>query len=334
MIVRVNRPGLLTSVQDAGRYGFQKHGVIVSGAMDPLAHRVANLLVGNDETAATLEMTLKGATLEFQEDALISICGGDLSPSVGGVAVPLWKPVFLRKGSVLDFGQCRTGTRAYLAIAGGWNTPAIMNSRSTYLRAGIGGFEGRALRAGDELIAGEPSGLGSRIFKRLSNQSESAAFVATEWGVAKEMLPFYSTEPTVRAMRGNQYDWFTEESGKAFFTEPYRVTPQSDRMGYRMDGPKLELTEQIELISEAVAFGTVQVPSEGKPIVLLADRQTTGGYPKIAQIATVDLPLMAQTKPGDIIRFAEISREEAEWLLLVRESEIRQLKMGILLKDA
>lgn len=334
MTVRVIRPGLLTSVQDAGRYGFQKHGVIVSGVMDPLAHRLANMLVGNEELAATLEMTLRGPTLEFQEDALISICGGDLSPTVAGVSVPLWKPIFLRKGSVLDFGQCRTGTRAYLAIAGGWNVPLVMNSRSTYLRAGIGGHEGRALRTGDELQAGDLSGLGGRIAKRLSIQSGGTSFVASEWGVAKEMLPSYSSEPLIRVMRGNQYEWFTAESHNAFFSEPYRVTPQSDRMGYRLDGPKLELTEQIELISEAVAFGTVQVPAEGNPIVLLADRQTTGGYPKIAQIATVDLPLMAQTKPGDSIRFAEISREEAEWLWMLRESEIRQLKMGILLKNA
>jgi antagonist of KipI len=332
MTVRVIRPGLLTSVQDAGRYGFQKHGVIVSGAMDPFAQRIANLLVGNEGTVATLEMTLKGPTLEFQEDALISLCGGNLSPTVGGVSVPLWKPIYMKKGSVLDFGHCRSGTRAYLAIAGGWSVPTVMDSRSTYLRAGIGGYLGRGLQAGDELADGEPTRLGVLIANRLSNQSDVTAFAAADWGVTHELIPSYSGEPTIRAMRGNQFDWFTAESRHSFFTEPYRVTPQSDRMGYRLDGPLLELTEQTELISEAVAFGTVQVPSEGKPIVLLADRQTTGGYPKIAQIATVDLPLMAQTKPGDFIRFTEISREEAEWLLLVRESEIRQLKTGIMLK--
>lgn len=334
MTVRVIRPGLLTSVQDAGRYGFQKHGVIVSGVMDPLAHRIANMLVGNEETQATLEMTLKGATLEFQEDALISICGGDLSPSVEGTPVPLWKPIFLKKGSVLDFGPCRTGIRAYLAIAGGWDVPLVMNSRSTYLRAGIGGFQGRALKAGDELSFGARTQLGEEMMKRLSSQSAQASFIVPEWGVAQEMVPNYTSAPVIRAIRGNQYDWFTKESQIAFFSEPYKVTPQSDRMGYRLDGPMLELTEQMELISEAVAFGSIQVPAEGKPIVLLADRQTTGGYPKIAQIATVDLPLIAQTKPGDTIRYTEISREDAEWLLLVRENQIRQLKTGILVKNA
>lgn len=332
MTIRVIRPGMLTSVQDAGRYGFQKYGVIVSGAMDPFAHRIANLLVGNTETDATLEMTLKGPTLEFREDALISICGGDLSPSVEGVPVPLWRPVFLRKGSVLAFGHCRSGTRAYLAVAGGWSVPPVMDSRSTYLRAGIGGYQGRGLQAGDELACGEPTPLGGRIAKRLMAQLTAAPFAAADWGVAQELLPGYSPQPTIRAMRGNQSAWFTADSVTRFFAEPFRITPQSDRMGYRLDGPTLELTEQTELLSEAVAFGTVQVPSEGKPIVLLADRQTTGGYPKIAQIAAVDLPLIAQTKPGDTIHFTEISREEAEWLLLVREHEIRQLQTGISLK--
>lgn len=334
MTVRVIRPGLLTSVQDAGRYGFQKHGVIVSGVMDPLAHRIANLLVGNEEAEATLEMTLKGPILEFLEDALISICGGDLSPSVEGTPVPMWKPIFLKKGSVLDFGPCRTGIRAYLAIAGGWDVPLVMNSRSTYLRAGIGGFEGRALKAGDELSAGARTLLGKEMMKRLSGQSAQAAFTAAEWGVAQEMVPNYTSAPVIRAIRGNQYDWFTQESQIAFYSQPYKVTPQSDRMGYRLEGPILELTEPMELISEAVAFGSIQVPAEGKPIVLLADRQTTGGYPKIAQIATIDLPLIAQTKPGDTIRFTEISREEAEWLLLDRENQIRQLKTGIWVKNA
>lgn len=334
MTVRVIRPGLLTSVQDAGRYGFQKHGVIVSGVMDPLAHRIANLLVGNEEAEATLEMTLKGPILEFLEDVLISICGGDLSPSVEGTPVPMWKPIFLKKGSVLDFGPCRTGIRAYLAIAGGWDVPLVMNSRSTYLRAGIGGFEGRALKSGDELSAGARTLLGKEMMKRLSGQSAQAAFTAAEWGVAQEMVPNYTSAPVIRAIRGNQYDWFTQESQIAFYSQPYKVTPQSDRMGYRLEGPILELTEPMELISEAVAFGSIQVPAEGKPIVLLADRQTTGGYPKIAQIATIDLPLIAQTKPGDTIRFTEISREEAEWLLLDRENQIRQLKTGIWVKNA
>jgi antagonist of KipI len=334
MSVRVIKSGLLTSVQDLGRYGYQKHGVIVSGAMDPFAHRIANLLVGNDENEPTLEMTLLGPTLGFDADTLIAICGADLSPSVGKVPVPLWKPVLIKKGETLRFGGSRFGTRAYLAVAGGFPLPEVMGSRSTYLRAELGGFCGRALREGDELPIGAPSEQARLLTGQLQSYAGEHPFAAAEWGVAPELLPAYREQPVIRAIQGNQFDRFSPESREAFFTRPFRVTPQSDRMGYRLDGPSLTLAEPFELISEAVAFGTVQVPAEGKPIVLLADRQTTGGYPKIAQIATVDLPVMAQTKPGDTLRFREISREEAELLYLEQESHIRQLKLGILLKQA
>jgi antagonist of KipI len=334
MTMRVIRPGLLTTVQDTGRYGYQKHGVIVSGAMDPFAHRAANLLVGNRDSDATLEMTLIGAALEFTEDALIAICGADLSPTIDGVPVPLWKPVWVKKGTVLESGGCRFGARSYLAVAGGIQVPVVMNSRSTYLRAGIGGHEGRPLRAGDVLKSGPLPEQSALMIRHLRTHAEEGAFVPAEWGIGPELLPMYESQPVIRAIRGSQWDWFAADSQEAFFSQPFRVTPQSDRMGYRLEGPVLSLVRQTELISEAVSFGTVQVPAEGKPIVLLADRQTTGGYPKIAQIASVDLPLIAQTKPGDVIRFVEISRDEAEALLLDRECSIRQAKLGIQFKLA
>jgi antagonist of KipI len=333
MSIRVIKPGLLTSVQDLGRYGYQKHGVIVSGAMDPFAHRIANLLVGNQESEATLEMTLLGPTLQFEADALIAICGADLSPSVGSIPLPLWKPILVKKGETVRFGGCRNGTRAYLAVAGGFPLPKVMGSRSTYLRAGLGGYNGRSLLTGDELPIGIPSEQGRLLIGQLQSQRGEGAFSAAEWGAAPELMPAYRAQPVIRAMRGNQFEWFSPESREAFFTRPFRVTPQSDRMGYRLEGPTLNLAEKKELISEAVAFGSVQVPAEGNPIVLLADRQTTGGYPKIAQIATVDLPVIAQTKPGDTLRFEEISREEAEYLYVERENHIRQLKLGIMLKQ-
>lgn len=166
-MITVIKPGLLTSVQDLGRFGFQKYGVIVSGVMDPLAHRISNLLVGNEENEPTLELTLLGPMIEFKENALISICGGDLSPSVNGKPVRLWRSVFVKKGSLLQFGPCKIGCRAYLAVAGGFNVPTIMNSSSTYLRAEIGGFNGRALKAGDQLKFGSPSNLSTRIIKHL-----------------------------------------------------------------------------------------------------------------------------------------------------------------------
>jgi antagonist of KipI len=329
MSVLVIRPGLLTTAQDLGRFGYQKHGVIVSGAMDPFAHRVANLLVGNAESEATLEMTLKGPVLEFETDALISLCGADLSPTIEGRPLPLWKPILVQRGQVLQFGTCRFGTRAYLAIAGGWQLPLVMGSRSTYLRAGLGGYQGRALREGDRLPVGSWSPASRELAEQLRQRQGSGVFAAMDWGVTAELLPAYHSAPVIRAMRGNHFDLFSAKSREAFFSEPFRVTPQSDRMGYRLDGPSLTLSQPYELISEAVSFGTVQVPAEGKPIVLLADRQTTGGYPKIAQIATVDLPVIAQTKPGDLIRFTEVGRGEAERLYLEREQHIRMLKLGI-----
>ena len=333
MSIRVIRPGLLSSIQDLGRYGMQKHGVIVSGAMDPIALRIANILVGNEEGEAAIEITMLGPKLQFEEDSLIAICGGDLSPAVDGQAIPEWRPVYVKKDSVLSFGGVKTGCRAYLAVAGGFNLPKVMDSRSTYLRAGIGGYQGRSLLEGDVLQVRDPSYLAVRRMGRLSDKAGSNAASYTDWVVSKEVLQAYQEKPDIRAIIGGQFDWFTEESRKQFFKDEFLITSQSDRMGYRLGGPKLELSEPQELISEAVTAGTVQVPSDGNPIVLMADRQTTGGYPKIAQVATVDLPVLAQVKPGEKIRFREIRLEEAQVLLRTREIEIQLLKQGVSLKD-
>ncbi|XJZ28699.1 biotin-dependent carboxyltransferase family protein [Bacillota bacterium Lsc_1132] len=333
MSIQVIRPGLLTSIQDLGRYGMQKHGVIVSGGMDAFALRVANILVGNEEGEAALEITLQGPKLHFTEDSLIAICGGNLSPAVDGQAIPQWRPVFIKKGSMLSFGAVKSGCRAYLAAAGGLDVPMVMNSRSTYLRAGIGGFHGRALKDGDVLKVQTPSELAIRRMRHLSDKAGAKPFAVSDWSVSKEMLPTYFSRSVIRVIRGGQFHWFTSESRELFFKEEFFVTPQSDRMGYRLSGQKLELSQPRELVSEAVTAGTIQVPSEGYPIVLMADRQTTGGYPKIAQVASVDLPILAQLKPGEKIRFQEIQLEEAQELLRRRETEMQLLKHGVYLKE-
>ncbi|MDR7073244.1 biotin-dependent carboxyltransferase family protein [Fictibacillus barbaricus] len=331
-MIKITKPGLLTSVQDLGRYGYQKFGVIASGVMDQTAHRIANLLVGNDENAATLELTLLGPDMEFEKDALISICGGDLSPKIDGNSVKLWRPVFVRAGSKLKFGGCKTGCRAYLAVAGGYTVNDVMESKSTYVRAGIGGFNGRALLADDVLEIGKSSELSQQIASLLADQSEEEKFAQVTWSIASEFMTLSESKPKARVIKGRQYDWFTKESQIKFFSEPFEITSKSDRMGYRLKGSKLELENEQEMLSEAVTFGTVQVPSEGNPIILLADRQTTGGYPKIGQIASVDHSLMAQLKPGDKVSFVEITHEEAQKLYLHREDQIQQLKQGIALK--
>lgn len=328
------KSGLLASVQDLGRYGYQKHGVIASGAMDPFAHRMANLLVGNDETEPTVEITLLGPVIEFEQDTLIAICGGDLSPVIDDQPVGLWKQVLVRKGSVLRFGQAKKGCRAYLAAGGGFSVPSVMESKSTYLRAKIGGFQGRALEAGDRLPVGELSELSNRMMENLANtnQQGGGGFIQASWSVAQGYNPANHTKDPIRVLEGRQYDLFSEESRQQFVSGIFKVTPQSDRMGYRLQGPNLKLQEKKEMLSEAVNFGTVQVPAEGNPIILMADRQTTGGYPKIAEVITADLPRLAQLKPGSELQFEFITHEEAQQLYIDREKLIRDLNFSILLK--
>lgn len=333
MSMMVIRPGLLSSVQDMGRYGYQKYGVIASGVMDPFAHRVANIVVGNEKNEATLEITLLGPVIEFQRDTLFSLCGGDLSPSIDGVSVPMWRPVLARKGTQLKFGNCLEGCRAYMAVAGGFDIPVVMGSRSTYLRGGMGGYQGRALQTGDLLHFGGCTDLSQSLIQALTNQWDGGPYAVASWAVSSDLLPNYQGKPTIRVLRGKEYSLFTEDSQNQLFKESYIVSPQSDRMGYRLKGPHLSLSEPEELLSEAVSFGTVQVPPEGQPIVLLADRQTTGGYPKIAQIISVDLPLVGQVKPGDRIHFCEVTHQEAEELFLKREMELNHLKCGISMKE-
>ncbi|PLR75602.1 KipI antagonist [Bacillus sp. V3-13] len=331
-MLTIIKPGLLTSVQDLGRYGYQKYGVIASGVMDQLAHRISNILAGNDENQPTLEITLLGPVIRFEKDTLISICGGDLSPSINGIPVRLWRSICVKKGSKLSFGPAKAGSRAYLAVAGGIKVPEVMESKSTYLRAGIGGFQGRALKAGDSVDFNEPGDFSNTIHEYLGKLTVDRPFAEAEWSVASDLIPLHGKDPSIRVMRGRQFELFSKESKDKFFSEPFEVTLQSDRMGYRLKGPLLKLENPEEMISEAVSFGSIQVPSEGNPIVLLADRQTTGGYPKIGQIASVDLPVIAQAKLGDMIRFSEITHEEAQLLFLKREKKIKQLKNGIVLK--
>ncbi|WP_338448935.1 biotin-dependent carboxyltransferase family protein [Niallia oryzisoli] len=328
-MITITKPGLLSTIQDLGRFGYQKYGVITSGAMDSLSHRLANLLVGNEENKPTIEMTFLGPNVQFQEDALIAICGGDLSPTIQDRPVPMWRPVLVKKGAVLKFGYAKTGTRSYLAVAGGFSIPSIMNSTSTYLRANLGGFHGRALQAGDKIAFAEKSHQSSKLIKKLINMDRNLPFVEMNWSISSELIPKLEKNPVFRVMKGRQYQLFTKESQEWLWTEPFQISPQSDRMGYRLKGPMLRLEKAIEMLSEAVTFGTIQVPADGNPIILMADRQTTGGYPKIGEIASVDLPLLAQVKPNDTIHFTNITPEEAQLLYLEREKKIKQLKYGI-----
>ncbi|PPA69893.1 biotin-dependent carboxyltransferase family protein [Jeotgalibacillus proteolyticus] len=323
-MIRIIEPGLLSTIQDEGRHGFQQFGVITNGVMDPFALRIANVLVGNEEGEAGIEVTLTGPTIQFEEDALIAVCGADFSALLDDEPMPLWRPVWISKGSTLHMKFSKTGCRAIIAIGGGLDVEPAMASKSTYVRAGIGGYQGRALDKEDVIKARPLTAASKRIAKSLTKRTNK--LLTASWSISSVYLKKLYEPESIRVMKGRQYDEFSEESKMDFWKETYKLSPQSDRMGYRLNGPALKREVTEDLLSEAVAFGTIQVPSNGEPIILLADRQTIGGYPKIGQVASVDLPVLAQKKPGEALTFIEVSHADAQKLFLQREQEIRELK--------
>lgn len=310
MTITVLRPGLLSSFQDLGRYGSQHLGVPVGGAMDSRAHRLANMLAGNTDDEATLEITLTGPVLRFDAPGCVAISGGQLGARLNGAPAPNNRPLIVRPGDVLDFTGRVAGLRAYIAWHGGIELPTVLGSRSTYLRGGFGGYEGRPLKQGDVLT----------MRAHVSEQGLDA--LAQALGHLQIYLPAIlgaAPRETIRVLRGAHTDLFTASSVDAFFGGEYRIRPDSERMGYRLEGPSLKLKSGTQLLSEATSFGSVQVPPDGNPIVLMADRQTTGGYAKIAHVATVDLPAIAQCMPGERLRFTECSLSDAQHLDSRRE---------------
>lgn len=328
MTIRVIKPGTLTTLQDRGRHGYQHLGVVVGGAMDEWAHRLANIAVGNAEEEATLEITLLGPTFQFEETTLIALCGAQLSARINGEKVPLNRPVLVRAGSRLETGNCEIGARAYLAVAGGFGVADIMGSKSTYLLGAFGGLQGRALRKDDVLMTSASLGeLYPSLHQRL--QTSSAAFAAPHFGVDSVLHHMARGVQTVRIVEGRHWQQFGPVVQGLLLNSEFTVSLNSDRMGYRLTGPALVAQSATKMISESVAFGTIQVPTDGQPIILMADRQTTGGYPKIASVASVDLPLLAQMQPRQSVRFALISLQEAQQLYLAREQNIRLVKQAV-----
>jgi len=332
MRISVLKPGLLTTVQDEGRFGYQKNGLVVSGALDAVALRTANLLVGNPGGAAGLECTLRGPTLRFAADALLALTGADLAASISGQPVPLGRPVAVRAGAVLTFGVPKASGRAWLAVAGGVAVPPVLGSRATYLRAALGGLAGAALRAGDELPLGEWPAVGRRLFEAL-RPPKAPGWAAAGWHAAPAPLARPGAALGVRALPGPEYEQFDPASQRAFWAEEFAVTPAADRMGARLSGPALRRLASAELLSSAVTFGTVQVPAGGQPIVLLADRQTTGGYSRLAQVITADLGRLAQALPGTRLRFQRTTLAEAQALYLAQEQQLRALARAVYLKS-
>lgn len=329
MTIKIIKPGLLSTIQDLGRFGSQKYGVIVGGAMDSIALRIANILVGNAEGEAVIEVTMFGTEIQILEEKIVAVTGGNLSPKVDGKEIPMWRPILLKKDQVITFKSPTSGCRAYLTISGGLDVPKVMESKSTHIHAKIGGYQGRKLEKGDIISCGESTELSKLFLKQIK-----ASKLPYHWFAAYPI--FYNIPKTnkIRVLKGSEFDYFNKESQRNFFNNYYEVTKDSNRMGYQLEGPKLALNEQFEVLSEGVTYGTIQVPSNGKPIILMAERQTTGGYPKIGEVATVDLPKLAQLQPRNKIKFEIISLEEAEKLLIDQENAVQELKVGLQLKAA
>jgi antagonist of KipI len=331
MSVRVLRPGLLTSLQDLGRYGLQHLGIVPCGAMDQVAHRIANALVGNPATAATLECTVLGPELVFGRDSLVALYGAAFEAKSGGKPFPRNRPVLLSAGTVVSMGAASRGARAYLAIAGGFRVPEILGSLSTYIPAGFGGLGGRALKAGDVLAgAADLREISAARFAMIARRGshEVSGVRTVRWSAPELTLPF-GEGFTVRAMEGRHHAQFDAASREAFFGETWRVSPDSNRMGYRLQGPRLTRARTIEILSEPTCLGTVQVPNDGTPIVLMADHQTTGGYPKIAEVASSDIPGLAQLAPGGQVRFVRCTVAEAEAARRIEHARVRAVVQSL-----
>lgn len=300
--VHVVRPGLLTTVQDLGRWGHQASGVPVAGPMDEFSHRLANHLVGNAPDAATLEVTLIGPELRFETTTTVAVCGADFDVACGGDVVPVGVATTIRAGQALRFGRRHRGARAYLAIAGGVLLPAVLGSRATHVVTQMGGMDGRALTAGDRIPV---------TADQLRPPQRARGLTLPSQGRIR-----------VRVVPGPQDDWFGDEAWRVLTSTSFRVSPRSNRMGYRLEGPPLVRTRTGEPLSEPVSMGAIQVPAAGEPILLMADRQTAGGYPKIAQVIAADLCLAGQLAPGDFLEFVRCTHAEAVAALIAREREL------------
>ena len=314
----VARAGFLTSVQDLGRTGFREFGVSSGGALDQFALRVANLLVGNEQTAAGLEITLGGLELSFANERIVAWCGGEFDVGLGTISVPAGYIAFVPANKRLKFGRAQVGCRCWLAISGGIDIAAVLGSRSTDLRAGFGGFDGHILRDGDELPLGKWQSPRAIDKEKILSWSAQAAWSHTA-----------IADPILRITRGADWGRFNSSTLQRFTGEALAVTIDSDRMGVRLEGVELKRENNVDLISEAVAPGTIQVPPSGKPIVLLGDCQTIGGYPKIAHVIGVDLGRTAQLRGGDRVRFFEVSLADAHNLLVERERELERFRVGL-----
>lgn len=325
MQLRILKPGLLSTIQDMGRQKYLSDAVPVSGAMDTLSARIANKAVGNSDNAAVIEFTYANAAFIAETDLLIAYAGGGAHFFADEYQIPTERPIFVPAGTILQLTAVNGGSRTYMAIAGGWDVPEVLGSKSTFLAAGFGGFNGRPLKKGDLLKSVEDL---TTLSKKILGQRTTALINYPHWSIAlQNFLPV--ERKTLRIIPANEFEWFEAKSIIDVFATKYTIGRQSNRMGYHLEGPVIERQNTNELLSTAVTPGTIQVTGNGNMIILMADCQTTGGYPRLAQIAAVDLPLCAQLSPGDAINFTQITRIEAEKLYLDQEQQLKQLNTAI-----
>jgi biotin-dependent carboxylase-like uncharacterized protein len=306
-----------------GRVGYQESGFSTAGALDKRALEIGNILVDNPTQEAGIEMTLMGATMEFQVDNVIAITGANFLPMVNQVPISMYTAIAIKRGDILAFGFAKSGCRSYLTFAGGLNVPNVLGSKSTNLKCSVGGFYGRALQAGDEILFSAPisilHGMTSRNFD--CQKKREVALLANQDNKQEEHI--------LRVILGPQENYFTDNGIQTFFNETYVVSNESDRMGCKLEGPQIEYNTTVDIISDGIPLGGIQISSNGKPIIMLADRQTTGGYAKIATIISIDIPLIAQRKSGDKIRFELITIKKAHRLYKKERKEIEKLKKRI-----
>ena len=316
MHLRIIKAGILDTVQDMGRYGFQHMGINPCGVMDKFAMRVGNILMGNDPGEAVIELHFPASEFFFERPALIAICGADFSATLNGDPIPCWQPVLINKFSILQFAGIRNGSRAYLAIHGGLDLPKWLGSYSTHLKACAGGFKGRALQKEDEIPIRTKPEFADKLGKKEYRVLPWKAAVDSDEKEDKEIL----------LLRGNEWDRLTPSSKDIFLDQPFVITPQSDRMGYRLIGKSLSTVSNEEVVSAGVDFGTIQLLPDGKLIVLMADHQTTGGYPRVGHVITAHHSRLAQFQAGEPMRFRFTEPAASEELLIKQQQHLLQLQ--------
>ena len=308
---KVTKSGIFDIIQDLGRYGYQQFGMPVSGAMDSYALRIGNRILGNKENEAGIEISSPGLILEVLCRTVIAIAGADFDPAINNLPAPIWEALEVKRGDSISFNQIKNGSRSYLLVMGGINVPCLLGSKSTYVRAKIGGLKGRPLKRSDIIHIGN---------------SEKKLQDVIGRKVASIDIPDYHKDNEIRVILGPQDDYFSENGLSAFLNSFYEITANSDRMGYRLKGPKIKSKSGSDIITDGIPLGSIQVPRNGMPIVMLADRQTTGGYAKIATVISVDIDKFAQMKPGNRVKFKKVNLEEAHQLLHEREKKINNLQ--------